>query len=186
MPRLVLKTSDLFSQRSDQVRAVVRGLVADPNTLQIRPQKHTLGQIISVSDSFSADASPTDRLFKTTSGFLYGQYYEIWKPDGRGQSYHLFQNYFHLYSLPSKTERDQLFCLHTEPEEPMAPLERRVKSTPHIHVKIKEDRLAPISKAHLPVCYSTTEAILKSLQTFDRTFTEALEVIRHEVIDRFN
>lgn len=185
MPRLVVKTSELFSRRIDQIRAVVRGLASDPNHLQIRPQKHPLGQIVSVSDSFSADEMPTDRLFRTTSDLLYGQYYEIWQPDSSGRNYHLYQNYFHLYSLPSRTERDQLFCLHTEPEEPFQPMVNRVKSTPHIHVNIKEDRLAPVAKAHLPVCYSTTETVLKSLQIFDRTFTEALDVIRHEVVDRY-
>ena len=185
MPRLAVKTSELFSRRIDQIRAVVRGVAADPRGLQIRPQKHPLGQIIAVSDSFRSDAPPTDRLFRTTSELLYGQYYEIWQPDGQGRTYHLYENYFHLYSLPTKTERDQLFCLHTEPEEPFQPMVHRVKSTPHIHVNVREDRLAPVSKAHLPVCYSTTEAVLKSLQVFDKTFTEALEVIRHEVVDRY-
>lgn len=185
MPRLVLKTPELFSRRIAQIRAMVRGIAADPKNLQIRSQKHPLGQIISVSDSFSADAPPTDRLFRTTSELLYGQYYEIWQPDRAERNYHLYQNYFHLYSLPSKTERDQLFCLHAEPEEPFQPLVHRVKSTPHIHVKVKEDRLAPVSKAHFPICYSTTEAVLKSLQVFDKTFTEALDVIRHEVVDRY-
>ena len=164
---------------------MVSSIAAVSKNLQMRPQKHPLGQIFAVSDSFSADAPPNERLFKTTSDYLYGQYYEIWKPDGHGRNYYLFQNYFHLYSLPSKNERDQLFCLHTEPEEPFEPIASRVKSTPHIHVNVKEDRLAPLSKAHFPICYSTTEAVLRSLQVFDKVFSEALGVIRHEVVDRY-
>lgn len=186
MPRLVMTSRDFFRhERVKQIRRVVRDVALDVKNLQIRPDKHPLGYIISVSDSFSADTSPSDRLFKTTVDRLYAQYYEIWKPGERERTYYLYQNYFHLYSLPSKSERDQLFCLHAEPEEPFVPMIHRVKSTPHIHVKVKEDRLAPVASAHLPVCYSTTEDVLKSLQTFDKTFTEALAVIRHEVINRF-
>lgn len=181
-----MTSSDFFSARSNKVRVIIRSVASDVRNLQIRTQKHPLGQIISVSDSFSAEASPIDRLFKTTSEYLYAQYYEIWQPTDKGRKYHLYQNYFHLYSLPSKTERDQLFCLHTEPEEPLQPMIHRVKSTPHVHVIVKEDRLAPMSSAHLPVCYSTTEDVLRSLQTFDKIFAEALEVIQHEVVARFS
>jgi hypothetical protein len=185
MPRLVMKSQDFFTLRDRQVRLLIRDIAEDVRGLQIRPHRHALGHIISVSDSFSSDASPADHLFRTTSEQLYGQYYEIWRPDSAGKIYHMYQNYFHLYALQSKSERDQLFCLHSEPEEPFQPIIHRVKSTPHIHVKVKEARLAPMSSAHLPVCYSTTEAVLKSIQAFDTTFTEALRVIRHEVIDRF-
>lgn len=184
MPRLVIESTEFFGSRCKQVRNLIGGLAAKAQRLEIRPLKHTLGHIVAVSDAFGANKPPDEWLFRTTADVLHCQYYEIWKSDRTGRHHHLFQNFFHLFSL-TKTEQDLLFCLHTEPEEPMRPIENRVKSTPHIHVKVKEDRLGPISKAHLPVCYSTTERALESLSAFDQIFAETLEVIRHEVIDRF-
>jgi hypothetical protein len=185
MPRLLIKTEELFSKRTNQIRSLVKSVASAPSQLQIRVQKHALGHIICVSDLFSAHDSPTERLFQTTSNVLYGQYYEIWVPDKNARNHHLFQNYFHLFALPTKTQRDQLFCLHSEPEEPLDQMQNRVKATPHIHVKTKEERLLPIAKAHLPISYSTTESVLKSINDFDKVFTEAITVIRHEVVDRY-
>jgi len=186
MPRLTLPAADFFGERPRSIRRLVHGLAALAKRLQIRPQKHSLGQIIAVSDSYGAKDPPTERLFRTISDSLYGQYYEIWCPNSAATSYHLHQNYFHLYSLPSRTERDQLVCLHSEPEEPFQPMASRVKCGPHIHVNAKEPRLLPIAKAHLPVCYSDTENVLGTLRSFDERFQEALDVIRHEIVDRYS
>lgn len=185
MPRLAIPTASLFQKRVASIKDMLRAVTSDPGNLQVRPQKHPVGQIISASDHFSADESPTERSFRTSSGLLYAQYYELWASDEKGAKHHLYQNYFHLFTLPEKSTRDQLFCLHAEPEWSLATLADKVKAAPHVHVIAKEERLCNFSKAHLPICYTTAESVLASLDCFDHEFSEALRVIKEEVIDRF-
>lgn len=58
MPRLVMKSGDFFSDRVKQIRRVVADVASDAKQLQIRGQKHAVGEIVSVSDSFSSNAAP--------------------------------------------------------------------------------------------------------------------------------
>ncbi|HXY36592.1 MAG TPA: hypothetical protein VEI07_20320 [Planctomycetaceae bacterium] len=185
MPRLALRSDEFFSRRTDRIRELLVATAADPEHLHIQPHRHSVGQIISVSDHFSEKLPPQDQLFATSSRQLYAQYYEIWRFDAKQRYVHLYQTYFHLYAIPSRNERDQLFCLHAEPEEPIDEIQGRLKATPHIHVKSKESRLLPIAKAHLPGCYAAPDRVLRSLADFDTAFADTIAIVKHEVINRY-
>jgi hypothetical protein len=185
MPRITIPVADL-GDREKRIRQLLREIVGNMKTLQVRGQKDASGgHIISASDAFSADVSPRDRLFRTTSPRLFGQYMELWVPDRDSRVYHLKLSYLHLVATPTRNDRDELFCLHSDPEEPLEEHGGRVKASLHFHVETKEDRLLPLAKSHLPLCYGTVESVLASAESFDKALLEAVRIVRTEVVDRF-
>jgi hypothetical protein len=109
----------------------------------------------------------------------------LWTPDVTCRYYHLEKSYFHLYAIPNKDERDELICLHADPEEPTNTPQGRVKASIHVHVKSKEPRLQSVAKSHLPFCYLTVDEVLRSLASFDEALLQAVAVMRQEVLDRY-
>ena len=185
MSILAIEANALIRRR-DQIRTHLRQVARNPDLLNVTGQKlRNGGHIIAASSTTDATASPTDRLFKTQLCPLYGQYYEIWTPDRDSRHFHPEQIFFHLYSLPDRDKRDQIFCLHAEPQKSLVDHAGRVKASPHIHVKSKEDRLNRIAKSHFPFYYSTAETVLETLEAFDTAWSAAIEIVRREVIERF-
>jgi hypothetical protein len=110
---------------------------------------------------------------------------ELWAPDARCANYYLFCCRFHLLAAPHQSERDELFCLHSDPEESLNTHEGRAKASLHIHVETKEPRLLPIAKSHFPLYYANASEMLASLTAFDTALQTGMLIVQREVLDRF-
>lgn len=186
MPRLVAQSEYVFGERLHQIRALLTPFASRVPRLQVRADKDASGlQVISATDDFDASQSARDRLFQTDRPMIFAQYFEMWQPDIQFRNFHLFRSYFHLFRISNKDIRDQLFCLHADPEEEVESCQGKAKAGPHFHILVENGRLGSLAKAHLPLCYLNIEHVLNSVERFDEALASAFELVREEILVRF-
>lgn len=176
-----------WGDRPQEIQSILQILAPKKGELYVRwaVGGYHGGHLIEAWDRRYWNDRPANKLFATSCGLLWGQYYEIWGQDEGTASRYLDRSFLHLYVLTPQLERDEVFCLHAEPQESLTEHAGRVKASLHVHFEAKEERLQTLAKAHIPLCYLTVKQVLASPQAFDDALRKAMRIVKYEILDRY-
>ena len=118
--------------------------------------------------------------FPTVVKDLRSSYFEMWREAKRGRWYlHCAYLTLILVDRINFTKQDY-FCLHCDPYESDDAAHAIYKQSPHVHIERAE---APLPKAHIPLTLGHKEYVLSSIENFNDIFKQAIQMIRHEILD---
>lgn len=183
--RIVQKESDLNSVRINQIKKLLKNIVADTRTLPQRiPATQHNKVIFCLSDSRITDygqfvSGEIGELFKTRNKSFRASYYEIWdKVPGTKQDYWLNRMYFHIYKIDDNSTKEYVL-LHTDPIDDDV-THGDYKRSPHIHIKnVSDDN---ISHAHIALNITDYDDAFSSIVKLNECFSKHIKMIANQIL----
>jgi len=175
-------SSAQLAGRPQAVSGMLRRLrTTKPVGCLLLPEKIEGGKVVSAFESRPDRTGHRNNTFRTACSDLLAQYFELWRESTPADSWRLEKAYLNLFLIDRQRQtQGELVSVHCDPFEsgPGA----RFKQGPHLHVKAASH---PLPRAHFPLNLSHLHLVIASVGSLTVAMTQAIEVIRAEVVDRY-
>ena len=185
MPTITLNAEE-FSQRGQSIRNLLRPIsrISSGPATQIRQSFRQA--IIGTHDGTPSISGYRDWRFSTGHSGMSARYFEIWVPeDVRAELWYLHNAYLTIFRRPHpQAEENELLSLHCDPEEldDEDDCKAIYKRGPHLHIKAAEE---PIPKSHLALARGHLSQVLSSSADLTEALGWSIQMIKDEILDRF-
>lgn len=177
---LIQVQEKILSKRGPAIQKLLRRISKDPKN---GPAWRRVTGISSLTFAVHEGAPPTshyrDWRFNTIVPGVTAQYFEAWENVPGTNNWFLEKAYLHLFQMKSRTEEQELFCLHCDPSE--CDGERHVfyKRGPHVHMM---SVLPSLSHAHIPLNRCHLNEVLASHEALFEAFEMGLVMIKDQIL----
>lgn len=183
MSPIVIDISQL-SKRVTTVRKLLSPLRGGTVPCLLRPAPHRYGEgnILAACQRQEIGISFEGWQFNTLVKNYWCQYHELWRPVGQTDKRFLERIYLNILYLNPDHNFEKVVSIHCDPNEKGSEPQSSFKRGPHLHIQKSE---SPLHRCHFPLNYSHLEIVLFSIDNVTNAFKDAIKILRHEVLSRY-
>jgi hypothetical protein len=139
-------------------------------------------RVLAAHDGIQLARSYRDWRFRTASRDIQCQYFELWTAVTSGREWFLDRAYLHVFLINRQSrQEEELIAVHADPNNTDAMPLQAIRKAPHLHVTQVETWL---QRSHFSLTAGYVDRAVRSVTEFTRVFTEAVKIVRWEVINR--
>jgi hypothetical protein len=173
----------ILSKRGPAIQKLLRRISKDPRN---GPAWRRVSGASSLTFAAHEGAPPTshyrDWRFNTIVPGVTAQYFEAWGNVPGTNNWFLEKAYLHLFVMKSRTEEQEVFCLHCDPNEGDSERHAIYKKGPHVHMI---SSVLSLSHAHIPLNLCHLKDVLESHETLFKAFDIGIEMVRDQILTAF-
>jgi hypothetical protein len=141
-----------------------------------------LARVIAAHDGSQMARQYRDWRFRSACRDIHCQYFEVWDVLKSGREWALNRAYLHVFLINRESRQEQeLIAVHADPNNTDALPLQAIRKAPHLHVTSFEPWL---QHTHFSLTVGYVDRAVRSVSEFTRVFSEAVKVVRSEVINR--
>lgn len=169
-----------LSKRGSAIQKLLRRISKDQKN---GPAWRRVSGVSNLTFAVHEGAPPTshyrDWRFNTIVPGVTAQYFEAWENVPGTNNWYLEKAYLHLFVMKSRTEEQEVFCLHCDPNERDGEPHSCYKRGPHVHIM---SNLTPLSHAHIPLNRCHLNEVLESYEALFEAFEMGLVMVKDQIL----